>query len=311
MVHLLELEHNFKGNKILPKIQEIKMEEPYHNNQFCNGPNAVSIVANYFHKPLTPAWKFQKIPFVGKIYQQIGENYAVGAARLEYSIYPGGFFVSKFSAQAQVTSLLSQHKNINDHDWVLYVMGANDLLAVMQDTTSPFLTWKLYLDSAILNEKISLMRLLKHHVANIVVTDVPDISETPAYNNDPILETKAAAAFKYFHSQWKAMIKTLKEDYPKQINDFELSSVVKQTLNDLGKRGMNIKEGASDISFYESFLKDGILQPKLNPGVTLDTVNNYFFVDTVHPTEIPSKVEWQPFLGLFFGRHLFLITNWS
>ncbi len=169
-------------------------------------------------------------------------------------------------------------------------MGANDLLAVMQDTTSPFLTWKLYLDFAILNEKISLMRLLKHHVANIVVTDVPDISETPAYNNDPILETKAAAAFKYFHSQWKAMIKTLKEDYPKQINDFELSSVVKQTLNDLGKRGMNIKEGASDISFYESFLKDVILQPKLNPGVTLDTVNNYFFVNTVHPTEIPSKV---------------------
>lgn len=139
-------------------------------------------------------------------------------------------------------------------------MGANDLLAVMQDTTSPFLTWKLYLDSAILNEKISLMWLLKHHVANIVVTDVPDISETPAYNNDPILETKAAA-FKYFHSQWKAMIKTFKEDYPKQINDFELSSVVKQTLNDLGKRGMNIKEGASDISFYESFLKMGFYNP--------------------------------------------------
>ncbi|WP_338978100.1 hypothetical protein [Spiroplasma endosymbiont of Panzeria rudis] len=22
-------------------------------------------------------------------------------------------------------------------------------------------------------------------------------------------------------------------------------------------------------------------------------------------------VEWQPFLGLFFGRHLFLIINWS
>ncbi len=24
-----------------------------------------------------------------------------------------------------------------------------------------------------------------------------------------------------------------------------------------------------------------------------------------------EKMEWQPFLGLFFGRHLFLITNWS
>ncbi|WP_400254861.1 hypothetical protein [Spiroplasma endosymbiont of Cleonymus obscurus] len=23
------------------------------------------------------------------------------------------------------------------------------------------------------------------------------------------------------------------------------------------------------------------------------------------------KLEWQPFLGLFFGRHLFLIINWS
>ncbi len=22
-------------------------------------------------------------------------------------------------------------------------------------------------------------------------------------------------------------------------------------------------------------------------------------------------LEWQPFLGLFFGRHLFLIINWS
>ncbi|WP_342274459.1 hypothetical protein [Spiroplasma endosymbiont of Phycita roborella] len=30
---------------------------------------------------------------------------------------------------------------------------------------------------------------------------------------------------------------------------------------------------------------------------------------TVYP--VHKKVEWQPFLGLFFGRHLFLITNWS
>ncbi|WP_338975005.1 hypothetical protein [Spiroplasma endosymbiont of Tricholauxania praeusta] len=26
---------------------------------------------------------------------------------------------------------------------------------------------------------------------------------------------------------------------------------------------------------------------------------------------IKDKLEWQPFLGLFFGRHLFLIINWS
>ncbi|WP_339042326.1 hypothetical protein [Spiroplasma endosymbiont of Apeira syringaria] len=26
---------------------------------------------------------------------------------------------------------------------------------------------------------------------------------------------------------------------------------------------------------------------------------------------VDSVVEWQPFLGLFFGRHLFLIINWS
>ncbi len=24
-----------------------------------------------------------------------------------------------------------------------------------------------------------------------------------------------------------------------------------------------------------------------------------------------EDLEWQPFLGLFFGRHLFLIINWS
>ncbi|WP_342261426.1 hypothetical protein [Spiroplasma endosymbiont of Notiophilus biguttatus] len=84
----------------------------------------------------------------------------------------------------------------------------------MQDTTSPFLTWKLYLDFAILNEKISIMRLLKHHVANIVVTDVPDISETPAYNNDPILETKAAT-FKYFSFAMKSNDKNFKIRLPK------------------------------------------------------------------------------------------------
>lgn len=27
--------------------------------------------------------------------------------------------------------------------------------------------------------------------------------------------------------------------------------------------------------------------------------------------EQETKMEWQPFLGLFFGRHLFLIINWS
>ncbi|WP_342274249.1 hypothetical protein [Spiroplasma endosymbiont of Phycita roborella] len=26
---------------------------------------------------------------------------------------------------------------------------------------------------------------------------------------------------------------------------------------------------------------------------------------------VALALEWQPFLGLFFGRHLFLITNWS
>ncbi|WP_339042692.1 hypothetical protein [Spiroplasma endosymbiont of Apeira syringaria] len=34
----------------------------------------------------------------------------------------------------------------------------------------------------------------------------------------------------------------------------------------------------------------------------------YRFVPTARGTR---KMEWQPFLGLFFGRHLFLIINWS
>lgn len=280
----------FKGNKILPKIQEITMEEPYHNNQFCNGANAVSVVADYFHKPLTPAWRFKKIPVVGKTYEQVGENYAVGAGRLGNSLYPGNFFVNLFSAQAQVHALLAQHKNINNHDWVLFVMGANDLLAVMQETILPFPTWKLYLDSTIFLEKLALITLLHHNVSNIVVTDVTDISETPAYNNDPDLRKTASQAYTYFHSQWKIMIQTLKEDYPQQINDFDLSAVVKETLTELSKTSINIKEGASDINFYESFLSDGKLAPKLHPGVTLDKVNDYFFVDSVHPTEISSKI---------------------
>lgn len=290
MMLLLELEHNFKGNKILPKIQEIKMEEPYHNNQFCNGSNAVSVVADYFHKPLTPAWRFKKIPVVGKVFEQVGENYAVGAARLGRSLYPGNFFDNLFSAQVQVRALLKQHKNINNHDWVLFVMGANDLLAVMQETILPFPTLKLYLDSTILLEKLALITLLNHNVLNIVVPDVPDISETPAYNNDPKLTKTASAAYTYFHSQWKTMIKTLKEDYPQQINDFELSAVVKETLIESDKTGIDVKEGASDINFYESFLSDGNLAPRLNPGVTLDKVDDYFFVDTVHPTKLPSKI---------------------
>ncbi|WP_342261427.1 hypothetical protein [Spiroplasma endosymbiont of Notiophilus biguttatus] len=93
------------------------MEEPYHNNQFCNCPNAVSVVANYFHKPLTPAWKFQKIPLVGKTYQQIGENYAVGAARLGYSIYPGGFLLVNF-----------QHK----HKLLLYFHNIKILMIMIE-----------------------------------------------------------------------------------------------------------------------------------------------------------------------------------
>lgn len=64
----------------------------------------------------------------------------VGAGRLGTSLYPGNFFVNLFSAQAQVRALLAQHKDINNHDWVLLVMGANDLLAVMQETILPFPT---------------------------------------------------------------------------------------------------------------------------------------------------------------------------
>lgn len=279
----------FKGNWILPNIQSIKMEEPYHNNQFCNGPNPVSVIAQYFHKPLTPAWKFQKIPFVGKTYEQVGENYAIGAARLGWSIYSGAFFVNLFSAQAQVESLLAQHRNISDHDWVMFVMGANDLLAVMQDATFP-LPWEIYLDLAIYKEKEALLTLINNHVSNIVVTDVPDISKTPAFSHDPTLKLKAETTFNYFHQKWAAMIETLSKQYPQQIDAFDLSTVVNETLIELGKKGLNITDGASEIDFYDSFLKDGVLHPKLNPGVTLDTVNNYFFVDSVHPTAAASKV---------------------
>lgn len=139
-------------------------------------------------------------------------------------------------------------------------------------------------------EKLALITLLHHNVSNIVVTDVPNISETPAYNKDPKLRKTASEAYSYFHSQWKIMIKTLKKDYPQQINDFDFSQVVKETINQLSKTGINIKEGASDINFYESFLNNGKLAPKLNPGVTLSKVNDYFFVDSVHPTEISSKI---------------------
>jgi len=35
------------------------------------------------------------------------------------------------------------------------------------------------------------------------------------------------------------------------------------------------------------------------------------FIKTTHASDIVCGMEWQHFLGLFFGRHLCLILNWS
>ncbi|WP_342254684.1 hypothetical protein [Spiroplasma endosymbiont of Zeiraphera isertana] len=44
------------------------------------------------------------------------------------------------------------------------------------------------------------------------------------------------------------------------------------------------------------------------PSTSQEHVNGYHQENL----EVRNKaMEWQPFLGLFFGRHLFLIINWS
>ncbi|MCL6428907.1 Phosphatidylcholine-sterol acyltransferase [Spiroplasma sp. JKS002669] len=273
------------GSEILKTIigHGFTMDDPfYQNHSFSNGKVAVEILADKLELNLDAGWNFD---FYSKTYNHIGNNYALGgahASELPTTDLQGMFF-NNFTINKQVDALLQQHK-IEDDDLTFFQIGSNDFMSEILETSSST-EQESIIQNLLSDQQSALKKLIINGNKHILVMNTPDLGKIPRYRGS----TKAILASNltaHYNQLWLNMIANLKVEYPHYIKVFDVYKQFNQLLIDFAQQGVNIEQGATDYNLDLNALLNGKITPKYNQGVNFETINNHFFFDFVHPTEL-------------------------
>lgn len=261
---------------------DLVMDDPfYQNHSFSNGRVAAEVLANKLNFNLDAAWNFD---FLFKTYNHVGNNYAIGGAQsapLKWT-NPRGIFFNNFTINRQIDALLEQHTLQND-DLTFFQVGSNDFW--FQILTAPANEQEELMQISVASQGKALQRLVDNGNKHILTMNTPDVSKTPWFRGTDKEEGIAKITGRY-NDLWMNMIANLQAKYPHYFKVFDIYNELPILLADFAAKGGNTEQGAVDISLDWGSLFSGHVTPVYNEGVTFETINDHFFFDFVHPTEV-------------------------
>ena len=251
-------------------IHKIKFQEPFYHNSFTNGDVAASILAKKIGTELIPAW-YQK-----------GNNYAVGGAQsgqnnnLKYQL-----FLNHYSIDHQAIQLLTDHK-LQKNDDIFIEIGGNDLLSAMDENSTA--KQELIINNAITTEFETIETLINAGAKNLIIANVPNISNIPKYVNEKqSVKALADHLSTEYNNKWNDKITVLmKKKSDVNIRPFDLETNFSNLLYEAQKAGKNITNKSIRWTIADLALN---LNPKYIDETTPETINNNFFFDYVHPNK--------------------------
>lgn len=273
---------DFVNTRFMPvPFSQVQLGNPYyHNKSFCNGPVAVQHLADKLNLNLTAGWKFSAA-WGWLNYNHIGNNYAVGGSvAAENSSWTGYFYSNRFSLDKQEEALFDQHQDLQANDLVVIESGSNDMLAAIgTDSSKQQLE---IINKAVKEEKIVITNLIKKGMKHIAVTNVPDFGEVPEFYQT---DNQQLATFlsTFYNSEWTKAISHLISEYPGVIKTYDLNSALNKYLKIFEQKGLSRKNAIT--SNYASLITSGTVTATYVNGANPENINDYFFLDEVHPTE--------------------------
>ncbi|WP_342253880.1 SGNH/GDSL hydrolase family protein [Spiroplasma endosymbiont of Zeiraphera isertana] len=251
-------------------IDKVKFQEPFYHNSFTNGDVAASILEKKLGTELLPAW-YQK-----------GNNYAVGGAQegqnhsWEYQL-----FLNHYSIDHQANQLLKDHK-IQNNDDIFIEIGGNDLLSAMDENSTA--KQKSIINNAITTEFETVDTLINAGAQNLIIANVPNISNIPKYVNEKqSVKEVANHLSNEYNNKWNDKITELmKNNSDINIRPFDLETNFSDLLSEAQEIGKNITNESIKWSIPGLALN---LNPRYIDGTTPETINNIFFFDYVHPNK--------------------------
>ncbi|QBQ07874.1 lipolytic enzyme, GDSL family [Spiroplasma gladiatoris] len=231
-----------------------------------------------------------------------GRNYSVGGATayesdgLAAKLLMGNTGIYK---QAQA---LVQQQVIKEDDLFFLEIGGNDLFALAGVVDNVNAQTKI-MNNAIENISNAFYTLLNNGAKKIVFASPPDITLTPGYNKrDKNYLAKVNLLCKEFDYKVTKVIEKLNSKFNNAIKTYNLYQELKNILNEFkgSNKNINITDHACKSNAFDlgGLNIGGTIEIKaeLDNGVTEENVNNYFFIDDVHPTksghEFVSKKIW-------------------
>lgn len=269
-----------KNNWGLPHLSKIQLDSPYYKNRsFSNGEVAAEVLAKKLNFSLTPGWKFSAL-WGWLNYEQVGNNYATGGAvAADNSTWTGEFYSNRFNVTNQLSALLNHHK-LQSNDLVLVETGNNDMLAALEKD-------KLADQMSIINNAVkatsdTVYNLIRSGVKHIVVTNVTDFGKVPQFYNTS-KQTIAHNLSNIYNKQWNDAINQYQSLFPNIIKKYDFESAIGKFETRFKEKGGDVTRAAIESTKW-TLGTSGKITTKYINGATSETLNNYFFLDEVHPT---------------------------
>ncbi|AKU79675.1 SGNH/GDSL hydrolase family protein [Spiroplasma turonicum] len=294
---------DFRGN--------FKTEDAIRNQfpSYSNGITTVEWLNSYFgfDGPMKTAGEL----LVGKDNQN-GRNYAVGGARawddITLTLREANINKTKMKVDilSQANALVSQ-KKLTENDLVLVEIGGNDMMDVLLSLADSSLPKK---DEIIRKSSENIYLALNTVLstgANVLFMNSPDLRQLPTvkggeldrYGKVTALSNAAPSLVNLlhtyddeYHQKTDEVISNLKEVYNYKIFQYDLYHNFKNIITNYSElysktfnKSLNIVNNFGvDGTYFKSDEKLFYMQNSNVKGHETNEIDNYFFIDQVHPT---------------------------
>ncbi len=272
---------------------------------FSNGEVAIEILARKLGKVLTPGWPMPNLK-IATIFgsmelngdHKVGTNYAFsGAKAAEGDSEIDKNLFNRFTLDNQVNALINDNRaSINSKSLFVIMIGANDII---------FAKDEINITNALNKINDALNNLYHNEARNFIVFNVPDISKTPLWSQKSQSEQEFTKNLtNQFNSGLQNIINNFMETQSgSRVIPVDINKIFNNLLNEAVRNGIDtqnpcisnisnlqLESNYNPLNNFMSTFKNGILPFKYltnNNNVTCNanTIDNYFFMDYIHPTK--------------------------
>lgn len=279
---------DFGLKSVAPK--SLKLISPhFENRSFSNGPVAVELLAQKLSLTSNSAWELNQKPIFGGAdlsSSQLGTNYAIGGTRIKSQ---GGIvnelILGNFNLEKQTSALIKQHQKLTKNDVIYLNIGSNDIIGLFDDNKladKNFIKQKLL--DMIVDVEFAINKLIKIGCQNIVVANLINLAHLPLFGDTLNKDILTQISYEY-DNHLNELINKVNKNYPNTLKMHNLMEDFISLLEKFTARGKQYLLKNATFVNHDEITNSGQLTPLLVNGATLETLDNYFFFDQIHPSK--------------------------